>query len=313
MGARVHGHQQRREQQRGDGESRQETRVRGLKRARCSVSGVHELGFAGGGDNGITGARHVADGVAKTGEIHRAPHDVLHLAAGLAEQVPSACEQLPGRFIGDRSDTELRVPVQQRIVDVAEEHGIAAEAIGGGEPARAAANEPFPVDQHALDQHQLARRDTKLLGGLLGGGHGSHQVVAGHQHARGDTLKAHQRLLEVVAGGLARGQRLELVAEPRPLHVQLGKTHFDVRRRRPQPQGWTRRIEILEQLAGVSMPLPEQLQRDVGVAGGARRHTRHLQREQHLLPETREELRIVPGAAFLVEVGADGEREQKGR
>jgi hypothetical protein len=164
-----------------------------------------------------------------------------------------------------------------------------------------------------LDQHQLTGHDPELLGRLLGGGHGHHQIVAGDQHARGDPLKARQRLLQLFTGGLPGGQRFQLVSQMRPFLVELGQARFDFRGRRPQTQGRPRRIQVLQQLAGVAVPLPQKLQRDVRVTGGARRHARHLQRQQHLLLEPRKEVRVVPGPALLVEIRADGQGEQDRR
>jgi hypothetical protein len=92
VGARVHGHQQRRDKQRRNGEARQQSRVRSLQRTGRDMPGVHELGLAGSGNDGVAGARHLADGVLEPREIHRLPNDILHLPAGFAEQVSDADE-----------------------------------------------------------------------------------------------------------------------------------------------------------------------------------------------------------------------------
>ena len=90
MGARIHGHEQGRNQQRGDGEACQQARVGGLQRTGCDVACVHALDFTAGGGDGVAGAGGIANGLLKPREIHRLPDDVLHLPAGLPEQTPGA-------------------------------------------------------------------------------------------------------------------------------------------------------------------------------------------------------------------------------
>ncbi len=277
------------------------------------VTRIHELGLAGRGDDRVAGARHVADRILKPRQLHRLAHDVLHLPAGVAKQLSDAGQKVPGGLVGHRRDAEIRIAVEQAVVDVAEQHRVTTEAIGRGEPTFTAANEPLAVDQHALDQHQLAGRDAQLLGRLPGGGHGGHQVVGAGQHARGETLKTRQRLLERVVGALPGGQRLELVAEARPLPIELGESRLDLRRRRPQTERRTRGVEVLQQLACAAVAFAQQLQGHIRIVGRARRHARHLQRQQNLLLEPVEKVRVVASAVLLVEVRAYRQGEQDRR
>ena len=205
----------------------------GLQRPRRDVAGVRQLGLAGGGDDGIAGTGRIAYRLLKAGEIHRLPDDVLHLPAGFPEQVPAAHQQVTGGLVGHRLDTELRIAIEQAVVHVSEQHGVASETIGGGKPALASTNQLVAVGHHALDQHQLTGRYPELLGRFLGGGHGHHQVVADHEHTGGDAPKAHQRTFQLLVDSLPGRDRFELASQVRPLLVQLRKAHLDIRRRRP--------------------------------------------------------------------------------
>jgi hypothetical protein len=235
-----------------------------------------------------------------TREVHRLADDVLHLTAGLPEQMPDADQQIPGDFVGHRLDAELRITVQQSVVHVTEQHGVTAETIGRGQPALSAPEEPLAIGYHALDQHQLAGRRAQLVRLLLGGGHGGHQLVAGHQHAGGDGLEASERPLQLLLGGLTGGDGLELAAEVRPLLVELREARLDLRGGRPQAQGRARRVQILQQPPGIAMPFPQELQGHVRIAGCEGGHACHLQCEEYLLFQAREERRVVRGPVLLV-------------
>ncbi len=115
------------------------------------MAGVHQLGLAGGGDDGIAGTSRIADRCLKSGQVHRLPDDLLHLPAGLPKQMAAADQQITGGLVGYRLDPELRIAVEQAIVHVSEQHRVAAEAIGGGEPALAATDQLVAVGHHALD------------------------------------------------------------------------------------------------------------------------------------------------------------------